>query len=80
MLHSLANTDESGGVAPSTGFMDASSEPADIGRLRAAAADLVFQCGMSLALPFETRCLAALILQRFACTSPFDTFDPDISE
>ncbi|CAE7251969.1 unnamed protein product [Symbiodinium sp. KB8] len=60
--------------------MEACGESAGVRQLRAAAADLVFGCGMSLELPFETCCLAALILQRFACTCPFDAFDPDISE
>lgn len=71
-----------GGGDPAPGIcgMAVCSESAGVRRLRAAAADLVFQCGMSLELPFETRCLAALIVQRFACTSPFDVFDPDISE
>ncbi|KAA0171547.1 hypothetical protein FNF28_00757 [Cafeteria roenbergensis] len=58
--------------------MEACGESAGVRQLRAAAADLVFGCGTSLELPFETCCLAALILQRFACTCPFDAFDPDI--
>ncbi|KAA0145775.1 hypothetical protein FNF29_08395 [Cafeteria roenbergensis] len=49
--------------------MEACGESAGVRQLRAAAADLVFGCGTSLELPFETCCLAALILQRFACTS-----------
>ena len=68
------------GAAPTGRGMEACGESAGVRQLRAAAADLVFGCGTSLELPFETCCLAALILQRFACTCPFDAFDPDISE